>query len=221
VEDLGAEAAAAVDLDSSAGGRVARRSQEGRHDVPYANARRLEQTTAGMQRAALEWWECAVGGWNRPSRTYSRAPGWHGPNGCVGCTGDTLALPGRHAGAVAAPGDSVALAARQTEGMVVEWAAELWQGQAEEDGRRSVVVAAAVAVAVAGDVAAAGVAAAAEGGGAIDVAVAVAVAAAGPAAAVVVEEVAADGMQGGGVIGNSKAVEDDGHQAAVGRKVSI
>lgn len=97
VEDL--EAAAAVDLDSTAGGRVSRRSQEDRHGVPYANARRLEQTTAGMQRVALEWWECAAGGWNRPSRTCSRAPGWHGPNGCAGCTGDTLALPGRHAGA--------------------------------------------------------------------------------------------------------------------------
>jgi hypothetical protein len=28
-------------------------------------------------------------------------------------------------------------------------------------------------------------------------------------------------MQGGGAIGSSKAVADDGHQAAVGRKVSI
>jgi hypothetical protein len=194
---------------------VSRHSQTYRHDGPCANARRLEQTTAGKQQVAPGWWECAAGEWNRPSRTYSRAPGWHGPNGCAGCTGDTLALPGRHAGAVAAPGGSAALAVRQTEDMVAGWEAELWQGLAAADGQGS--AAAVVAVAVVGDVAAA---VAAEGDEAEDAAVAVAVVAAavGQAAAV---EVAADGMQGGGAIGSSKAVADDGHQAAVGRKVLI
>jgi hypothetical protein len=212
VEDL---EAAAADLDSTAGGRVSRRSQTCRHDVPCAGARRLEQTTAGRQQVALEWWECAAGGWNRPSRTYSRAPGWHGPNGCAGCTGDTLALPGRHAGAVAAPGGSAALAVRQTEGMVAGWEAELWQGLAAAEVQRSAVAVAVVAVAVVGGVAAD--VAAAEGG---EAAGAAAVAVVGQAAAA--EEVAAaDGMQGGGAIENSKAVADDGHQAAVGRKVSI
>lgn len=216
MEDLEAEAAAGPDL--TAAGRVLRRSQKYRHDVPCADARRLEQTTAGMQQVALEWWECAAGGKNRPSRTYSRAPGWHGPNGCAGCTGDTLALPERHAGAVAAPGGSVVLAVRQTEGMVAGWVGELWQGLAAEGDRRSVVVAgdvAAVAVAVA--VAAAGRDEAEE-----DVAATAAAAAAGQTEAAAVEEVAADGMQGGGAIESSKAVADDGHQVAVGRKkVSI
>jgi len=94
--------------------------------------------------------------------------------------------------------------------MVAGWVAGLWQGLAA-GGQRS-----AVAVAVAGDVAVA----AAEDGEAEDAAVAVAAAAVGQAAAAV-EVVAADGMQGGDAIGSSKAVADDGHQAAVGRKVSI
>lgn len=34
---------------------------------------------------------------SRLDRTCSRAPGWHGPNGCAGCTGDTLVPPGCHA----------------------------------------------------------------------------------------------------------------------------
>jgi len=95
--------------------------------------------------------------------------------------------------------------------MVAGWVAGLWQGLAA-GGQRS-----AVAVAVAGDVAVA----AAEDGEAEDAAVAVAAAAVGQAAAAAVEVVAADGMQGGDAIGSSKAVADDGHQAAVGRKVSI
>jgi hypothetical protein len=211
-EDLEVEGleAAEADLDLTAGGRVLRRSQTCRHDVPCADARRLERTTAGRQQVALGWWECAAGGWNRPSRTYSRAPGWHGPNGCAGCTGGTLALPGRHAGAVAAPGGSAALAARQTEGTVAGWEAELWRDLEAADGLGS-----AVAGEVVGDVA---VAAVAEDGEAEDAAVAAAAVGQRPAA---VEEVAADGMQGGGAIENSKAVADDGHQAAVGRKVSI
>ena len=69
VEDVEA-AAAAVDLDLTAVGRVSRTPQAYSHDVPCADARRLEQTTAGMQHVALEWRECAAGGWNRPSRTY-------------------------------------------------------------------------------------------------------------------------------------------------------
>ena len=98
VEDL--EEAAAADLDLTAGGRVSRHSQTyRRHGGPCANARRLEQTSAGMQLVALGLLESAAGGKNQPSKTCSRAPGWHGPNGCVGCTGDTLALPGRHADA--------------------------------------------------------------------------------------------------------------------------
>jgi hypothetical protein len=217
VEDL---EAAEADLDLTAGGRVLRRSQTCRHDVPCADARRLERTTAGRQQVALGWWECAAGGWNRPSRTYSRAPGWHGPNGCAGCTGDTLALPGRHAGAVAAPGGSAALAVRQTEGMVAGWEAGLWQGLAAAEVQRSAVAVAVAVGDVAAGVVAAGVVAAAEGGGAAGAAVAVAVAAVGQAAAAV-EEAAADGMQGGGAIENSKAVADGGHQAAVGRKVLI
>jgi hypothetical protein len=101
---------------------------------------------------------------------------------------------------------------RQTEGTVAGWEAELWRDLEAADGLGS-----AVAEAVVGDVA---VAAAAEDDEAEDaVAVAAAAAAVGQAAAV--EEVAADGMQGGGAIGSSKAVADDGHQAAVGRKVSI
>jgi hypothetical protein len=216
-EDLEVEGleAAEADLDLTAGGRVLRRSQTCRHDVPCADARRLEQTTAGRQQVALGWWECAAGGWNRPSRTYSRAPGWHGPNGCAGCTGDTLALPGLHACAAAAPGGSAALAVHQTEDMDAEWEAELWQGLAAADVQRSAV--AVVAVAAVGDVAAA--VAAAEGGEAEDAAVAVA-AAVGQAAAAV-EDVAADGMQGSGAIESSKAVADDGHRAAVGREVLI
>ena len=99
--------------------------------------------------------------------------------------------------------------------MVAGWVAGLWQGLAA-GGQRS-AVAVAVAVAVAGDVAVA----AAEDGEAEDAAVAVAAAAVGQAAAAAVEVVAADGMQGGDAIGSSKAVADDGHQAAVGRKVSI
>ena len=91
--------AAVVGRDLTAGGRVLRHSQMCRHVVPCANARRLEQTSAGMQLVALGLLESAAGGKNQPSKTCSRAPGWHGPNGCVGCTGDTLALPGRHAGA--------------------------------------------------------------------------------------------------------------------------
>jgi hypothetical protein len=213
-EDLEVEGleAAEADLDLTAGGRVLRRSQTCRHDVPCADARRLERTTAGRQQVALGWWECAAGGWNRPSRTYSRAPGWHGPNGCAGCTGDTLALPGLHACAAAAPGGSAALAVHQTEDMDAEWEAELWQDLAAADVQRS-----AVAVAAVGDVAAA--VAAAEGGEAEDAAVAVA-AAVGQAAAAV-EDVAADGMQGSGAIESSKAVADDGHRAAVGREVLI
>lgn len=214
VEDL--EEAAAADLDLTAGDRVSRHSQTyRRHGGPCANARRLEQTTAGRQQVALGWWECAAGGWNRPSRTYSRAPGWHGPNGCAGCTGDTLALPGLHACAAAAPGGSAALAVHQTEDMDAEWEAELWQDLAAADVQRSAV--AVVAVAAVGDVAAA--VAAAEGGEAEDAAVAVA-AAVGQAAAAV-EDVAADGMQGSGAIESSKAVADDGHRAAVGREVLI
>ena len=57
------EEAAAADLDLTAGGRVSRHSQTyRRHGGPCANARRLEQTTAGRQRVALGWWECAAGG---------------------------------------------------------------------------------------------------------------------------------------------------------------
>jgi len=59
VEDL---EAAAVGLDLTAGVRVLRHSHAYRHEVPCADARRLEQTTAGRQQVALEWWECAADG---------------------------------------------------------------------------------------------------------------------------------------------------------------
>lgn len=91
---------AAAGLDSAVGAHVTRHSLEvDSYDAPWADARRLEQTSAGTQLVALGLLESAAGGKNQPSKTCSRAPGWHGPNGCVGCTGDTLALPGRHAGA--------------------------------------------------------------------------------------------------------------------------
>ena len=91
---------AAADLDSAVGAHVTRHSLEvDSYDAPWADARRLEQTSAGTQLVALGLLESVAGGKNQPSKTCSRAPGWHGPNGCVGCTGDTLALPGRHAGA--------------------------------------------------------------------------------------------------------------------------
>lgn len=95
MEALGAAGA----LDSAVGVHVSRHSLEDSYDAPCADARRLEQTSAGMQLVALGLLEYAAGGKNQPSKTCSRAPGWHGPNDCVGCTGDTLALPGRHAGA--------------------------------------------------------------------------------------------------------------------------
>jgi hypothetical protein len=94
--------------------------------------------------------------------------------------------------------------------MAAGWEAERWRGLAAAGGLGS-----AVAGEVVGDVA---VAAVAEDGEAEDAAVAAAAVGQRTAA---VEEVAADGMQGGGAIENSKAVADDGHQAAVGRKVSI
>ena len=59
VEDL-EEAAAGLDL--TVGGRVLRHSHACRHEVPCADARRLEQTTAGRQQVALGWWECAADG---------------------------------------------------------------------------------------------------------------------------------------------------------------
>lgn len=161
---------------------------------------RLEQTTAGMQRVALGLWECAAGGRNRPSRTYSRAPGWHGPNGCAGCTGDTLALHGRHAGAGAEPdGSAAALAARRAVGTTAAgWAGELCQDQDQAEGDRCSAAAAAAAA-----------------GEAEEEEEDVAAAAAGQAAAV-----AAGGIEGGVAIGSSKrAVADEDHQAAVERRV--
>lgn len=89
-----------------------------------------------MRQVALGWWECAAGGKNQPRRTCSRAPGWHGPNGYACCTGDTLALPGRHADAGEEPGGSAALAARLVVGKAAGWAEELSQDQAEAGVRR-------------------------------------------------------------------------------------
>jgi hypothetical protein len=82
---------------------------------------------------------------NRPSKTCSRAPGWHGPNGYVGCTGDTLARPVRHAGAGAEPGGLAALAAQQADGRAVGLEEEMNQ---VVDGRRNAVDAAAAVGAV-------------------------------------------------------------------------
>lgn len=110
---------------------MTRHSLEDSHDVvPYEDMRRLEQTTVDMQRVALGLWECAADGMNQPRTTYSRAPVWHGPNGYAGCTGDTLALPGRRADAGAEPdGSAAALAARQAVGRIaVGWEGELCQG---------------------------------------------------------------------------------------------
>jgi hypothetical protein len=82
---------------------------------------------------------------NRPSKTCSRASGWHGPNGYVGCTGDTLARPVRHAGAGAEPGGLAALAAQQADGRAVGLEEEMNQ---VVDGRRNAVDAAAAVGAV-------------------------------------------------------------------------
>jgi hypothetical protein len=146
---------------------------------------------------------------NRPSKTCSRAPGWHGPNGYVGCTGDTLALPVRHAGAGAEPDGLAALAAHQAEGRAAGLVEETDQ---VVDGRRSAV----------DDVAAAVDAVDAETGeGAEDVVVAAA-AVAGQAAAVVAE----DGVLGGGAAAIGRSIEVvvavlGGHHAQVGRRADV
>jgi hypothetical protein len=147
---------------------------------------------------------------NRPSKTCSRAPGWHGPNGYVGCTGDTLAPPVRHAGAGAEPGGLAALAAHQAEGKAAGLEEETDQ---VVDGRRSAVDAVAAAVDAVD---------AETGEGAEDVVVAAA-AVAGQAAAVVAE----DGVLGGGgaaAIGRSIEVVVavlGGHHAQVGRRADV
>lgn len=169
---------------------------EDSHDVvPYEDMRRLEQTTVDMQRVAPGLWECAAGGMNQPRRTYSRAPVWHGPNGYAGCTGDTLALPGRRADAGAEPGGSAAaLAARQAVGRIaVGWEGELYQAQVVVGAHCSAVA----------------VVAAEKDEAPKDVAVA----AVQQAAAVL-----QDGVEGGVALVSSKVVADGDHQA-VGRKV--
>jgi hypothetical protein len=147
---------------------------------------------------------------NRPSKTCSRAPGWHGPNGYVGCTGDTLAPPVRHAGAGAEPGGLAALAAHQAEDRAAGLEEEM--DQVVVGGQRNAAVDAAAAVAV----------------GAVDAgtderaedAVAVAAAAVAGQAAVVAE----NGVLGGGAaVGRSIEVVVavlGGHHAQVGRKAA-
>jgi hypothetical protein len=140
---------------------------------------------------------------NRPSKTYSRAPGWHGPNGYVGCTGDTLALPVRHAGAGAEPGGLAALAAHQAEGRAAGLVEETDQ---VVDGRRNAVDAVAAAV----DAVDAGT-----DEGAEDVV-------AGQAAAVVAE----DGVLSGGAAAIGRSIEVvvavlGGHHAQVGRRADV
>jgi hypothetical protein len=148
---------------------------------------------------------------NRPSKTYSRAPGWHGPNGYVGCTGDTLALPVRHAGAGAEPGGLAALAAHQAEGRAAGLVEETDQ---VVDGRRNAVDAVAAAV----DAVDAGT-----DEGAEDVVVAVVAAAvAGQAAAVVAE----DGVLSGGAAAIGRSIEVvvavlGGHHEQVGRRADV
>jgi hypothetical protein len=146
---------------------------------------------------------------NRPSKTCSRAPGWHGPNGYVGCTGDTLALPVRHAGAGAEPDGLAALAAHQAEGRAAGLVEETDQ---VVDGRRSAVDAVAAAVDAVD---------AETGEGAEDVVVAAA-AVAGQAAAVVAE----DGVLGGGAAAIGRSIEVvvavlGGHHAQVGRRADV
>jgi hypothetical protein len=147
---------------------------------------------------------------NRPSKTYSRAPGWHGPNGYVDCTGDTLALPVRHAGAGAEPGGLAALAAHQAEGRAAGLVEETDQ---VVDGRRNAVDAVAAAV----DAVDAGT-----DEGAEDVVAVVAAAVAGQAAAVVAE----DGVLSGGAAAIGRSIEVvvavlGGHHAQVGRRADV
>jgi hypothetical protein len=134
---------------------------------------------------------------NRPSKTYSRAPGWHGPNGYVGCTGDTLARPVRHAGAGAEPGGLAALAAQQADGRAVGLAEEMNQ---VVDGRRNAVDAAAAVGAV-------------DAGTDEEAEDAVAAAVAAQAEAVVPE----DGVLGGvAAVGKGReVVADNGHKVQV------
>jgi hypothetical protein len=145
---------------------------------------------------------------NRPSKTCSRAPGWHGPNGYVGCTGDTLAPPVRHAGAGAEPSGLAALATHQAEGKAAGLEEEM---DRVVDGRRNAVDAAAAAAAV-------GAVDAGTDEEAEDAAVAAAVA--GQAAVV-----AENGVLGGGAaIGKSIEVVVavlGGHHAQVGRKAAV
>jgi hypothetical protein len=145
---------------------------------------------------------------NRPSKTCSRAPGWHGPNGYVGCTGDTLAPPVRHAGAGAEPGGLAALAAHQAEGKAAGLEEEMDQ---VVDGRRNAVDAAVAAVVGAVD---AGTDEEAED------AVVAAAAVAGQAAVVAENEVPG----GGAALGKSTEVVVavlGGHHAQVGRKAAV
>jgi hypothetical protein len=134
---------------------------------------------------------------NRPSKTCSRAPGWHGPNGYVGCTGDTLARPVRHAGAGAEPGGLAALAAQQADGRAVGLEEEMNQ---VVDGRRNAVDAAAAVGAV-------------DAGTDEEAEDAVAAAVAAQAEAVVPE----DGVLGGvAAVGKGReVVADNGHKVQV------
>lgn len=181
-------------LGSTAGGREGRHSAQGSRGGPSGNARRPGQTTAGMRKAAPVWWECAAGGMNRWRRICSRAPEWHGPSDCVGCTGDTLAPRGRRADGVGEPGGSAALgAARRMGRTAAGWEGAQCRLAAEARRRRDAAVAdAAAAAAAAAPVAGAGreqVAAAAEGG------------------------------QGGGAgVESSRAVAVGGHRAQVVRR---
>lgn len=225
-----AEALAVADLDSTEACHGGRHWSEDSYGDPCVGGSRLKRSPADMERVAPEWWECAVGEKNRLRRIYSREPGWHGPNDCVGCTGGTLAPRARRADdAAEEQGGFAALEALCREaGMAVaavaaESVVEQCLDQTMEEELRIAAVVAVAAVAVAAeavgvvvDVVAAVVAAAAAvavGGGDAAVVEDVAELEQRAAAAVVEEE-----GEGGGVAIEGSRVADGDHQARVVRR---